>query len=540
MNDNIMLTQPPSLTTADSPSTAAYPVVIIGAGLAGLTAAIHLAARGIPPLLLDPDKLWPGGRLAGGEPDRLQHQGRAWTFESEHGVHALWGGYVNLRATLDRFLEVRLQPSSREEWINRWGREVRRIEAGSAVRRSWLPAPFHYLSLLFAPRFWATITPLDFLSLPGFLFSLLWTVGQDPLREGVALDGLTLDDYFRGWTPNLRATITGVGVNMLAAPKESISLTALVAALRFYTMLRRTDWHPHYLPGNPHTHLIAPLIAQIEARGGKLLRGAEALRLERLGSGWRVIYHDSLTRLDRSLYADQVILAAHAPGAARLLLNSDSTRAEAARLTFPGSVRNATVRLWFSTAPEGGAPAGMFTGDFLPDNFFWLHRLYDDFREWHAATGGSAIELHLYAGDVVLERQPDNVLIIRCVDEVQRAFPSLKGQFLHGVIRRNSRVHTAFRVPTAESLHLVTPWDGITACGDWIGYDTPSLWMERACTTGVAAANRVLESHGLDAYPVLQPHPPEALARAVGAFSKGVRLTLGRALIGAGRRVRGR
>jgi isorenieratene synthase len=124
------------------------------------------------------------------------------------------------------------------------------------------------------------------------------------------------------------------------------------------------------------------------------------------------------------------------------------------------------------------------------------------------------------------------------VDEVQRAFPELRGQFLQGVIRRNSRVHTNFRVPTADSLHLVTPWEGISACGDWIGYDTPSLWMERACTTGLAAANRLLESHGLEPYPVLQPHPPERLARAVGAVSRAFRLTVGRGLLALARRVR--
>jgi len=342
------------------------------------------------------------------------------------------------------------------------------------------------------------------------------------------MDAQSPRHHHRGWRQ-----YAGCAQRGHFAPKEDISLTGLVAALRFYTLLRRADWHPHYLPDNPHRCLITPLIDSIEGRGGKLLRGAEALQLHRVDSGWRIRYHDSPGRMDRTLYADQVILATNAPGAARLLLNSESTRAEAGRLKFPGTVRNATVRLWFDVAPQPGAPAGMFTGDsagmftgdFLPDNFFWLHRLYDDFREWHAATGGGAIELHLYAGDALLERQPDNVLIIRCVDEVQRAFPELRGHFLHGVIRRNSRVQTNFRVPTRDSLHLQTPW---AACGDWIGYPTPALWMERASTTGIAAANRVLESHGLEPYPVLQPDPPEKLARGLGAVSRLIRHTVAR------------
>src|SRR5262249_7829317 len=191
-----------------------------------------------------------------------------WSFTSEHGVHALWGGYVNLRATLERFAPMTLQESSGEEWVNRWGRAVRVIEAGRMVRFGWVPAPFHYLTLLLNLRFWRTITPLDFLSLPGFLFSTLWAVGFDPIKEGVALDGLMMKEYFRGWTPNLRATFVGLGVNLLAAPAEEITLTGFIAAIRFYTILRRDTWRPAFFPANPHQCLIEPLIAHIRAGGG--------------------------------------------------------------------------------------------------------------------------------------------------------------------------------------------------------------------------------------------------------------------------------
>lgn len=510
-----------------------FPVAIIGGGLAGLMAAAHLAARDVPPLVIDADALWPGGRLAGGDPDTFEYGGRTWTFDSEHGVHALWGGYVNMRAALERFVPLELQESSGEEWINRWGREVRRVEAGQMVRRGWIPAPFHYVSLLFRPRFWTTITPLDFLSLPGFLFSILWTLGLDPLREGVALDGLTMREFFRGWTPNLRATFTGLGANLLAAPPEDISLTAFIAALRFYTMQRRDSWTLRFLPDNPHACLLRPLIAHIEAHGGQLWRGLEAQRLEREGDGWRVIVADAGRRGLRTLRARHVIVATNAPGAERLL-RAGSTAQEAERIRFPGAVRNATIRLWFSAAPRTGSASGMFTGDFLPDNFFWLHRLYDAFRQWHAVTGGSAIEVHLYAGDSVLE-QADNVLLIRAVDEVQRAFPELRGSFVYGAVRRNSRVHTRFRVPTADSLRLETPWPGVLACGDWVGCPSPSFWMERACATAIAAANHVLIAHDREPYPILHPPPPEPLARWIERLARLFRFTVGRALLAGAR-----
>lgn len=512
-----------------------FPVVIIGGGLAGLAAAVHLADRGLTPLVLEASSAWAGGRLCGGDPDTFEHDGRTWSFKPDHGVHAVWGGYVNMRAMLERFTETQLQPSDGEEWINRWRREVRVIEAGNAIRSGWLPAPFHYLQLLFRPRFWLTINPLDFLSLPGFLFSILWTVGLDPLKEKIALDGLTLNDYFRGWTPNLKATFTGLGANLLAASPDTIKLTAFIAALRFYTMGRKDAWQMAYFRGNSHDHLIQPLIDRIEAHGGKVVLGVTAQRIERDESGWRVVAEDDNRRGLRSIYAQQVILAVNAPAAQRLLAASPEFAPEAAKLTFPGALRNVVVRLWFKQQPRPGASSGMCTGDFEIDNFFWLHRLYDEFSEWREA-GGSAVEVHIYGTEALLD-QPDKNLLILAINDLQTAFPELKGHFVHGVVRRNSRTHTHFRIPTTDSLHLVTPWQGIYACGDWIGADTPSFWMERATTTGIMAANEVLKTHHLPAHPVLQPKSPEPLVRLLAILVRGIRLGF-RPIIAGLRRLR--
>ncbi len=511
--------------------------IIIGGGIAGLTCAAHLAERGLRPVVLEANQTWLGGRLAGGEPETFTHDGQVWSFPSEHGIHGLWGGYVNMRATIRRFIPdetLHPVPSSGEVWLNRWGERVSRAQVGTAVRSGRLPAPFHYLNLLFHPRFWGTITPLDFLSLPGVLYSLAWTAGYDPLREKSALPGFTMDDYFRLWTPNLRATIEGVARNMLAAPDEKITLTGLVAALRFYTMLRRDDWHPHFFPANARTSIVEPLEQAIMARGGVVVRGVTAQRLQRTPDGWRV---HALASSGASTHIDgkHVVLAVHPSAAQTLLCNSDDTHDQAGKLRFPRTLRNIVVRLWFSADTADEAPSGMFTGDFVPDNYFWLHRIHREFAAW-GERGGSAIELHFY-GDEDLLNQPNKHFLVIALNEVVRTFPELKGTFVHGSVRRNSKVHTAFEVMTDDMLHVQTPWSHVYACGDWVGYPSPALWMERATTTGIAAANAILAAEARPPFEIFSPKRPELPVRVLGAGVRGIRGLLS-PLVWAARRLR--
>jgi carotenoid phi-ring synthase / carotenoid chi-ring synthase len=524
--------------SSNSTSSDRFPVVVIGAGLAGLSAAVHLAERGIAPLVLEADTLYAGGRLQGGAPETFTYGGRMWSFDSEHGMHALWGDYDNMRTMMKRFGLADPPVSADETWIHRWGEKVKRAEAGAAVRTTWLPAPFHYLQLLLSPRFWSAITPMDLLSLPGFLVSILMTVGIDPIREQIAWDGVGIPSYFGGWSHNLRATFIGLARNLLAAPTEAISLTAFIAALRFYTMQRRDSWRPAYLPDNAHRSLVMPLIKHIETCEGVVMLGARAGRLERVEGGWRIGIED-VQRGRRSLLAERVILAVDAPAAKRLLMGSADTAEEAEKLRLPRAMRNAVVRIWYDSQPYASKPGGMFTGDFKVDNFFWLDRLRPDFAEWAASTGGSCIEMHMYATDEVLD-QADEALIGMGAEEALRAFPEMRGHSVHSAVRRNEPTQTIFRVPTKESLWIDTPWEGISACGDWIGADTSALWMERCVITGLEAANRVLRAHGLEPFGIVPGRRPEAFAWVLGGLARGVRFTLGRGMVWIARSMRWR
>jgi glycine/D-amino acid oxidase-like deaminating enzyme len=56
-----------------------YDAIIIGGGVAGLTAALHLAERGLKPLILEVERPLAGvGWLAGKAPSKAKFSSRAW------------------------------------------------------------------------------------------------------------------------------------------------------------------------------------------------------------------------------------------------------------------------------------------------------------------------------------------------------------------------------------------------------------------------------------------------------------------------------
>src|SRR5258708_32716569 len=111
-----------------------------------------MAERGLIPLVLEADPNRAGGRVSGGNPLTISPE---WVFPGEHGIHAIWGQYHNFRAFLARqAIHPGYVPARHEWWVHRpTNGRVKWTEGGSALRRGWIPTPFHYLALFVRPRF---------------------------------------------------------------------------------------------------------------------------------------------------------------------------------------------------------------------------------------------------------------------------------------------------------------------------------------------------------------------------------------------------
>jgi len=481
-------------------------VVVVGAGIAGLSAALHLAERGLAPLVLEADELYCGGRVAGGDEVELD----GWRFRSDHGVHAVWSPYRNLQAMLARHsIRPVFVPAQEEDWLYKRSDQVKRAPVGRAIRHSWVPAPFHYLNLFFHPRFLGMLSFDDLLGLLPVWGGLLWGLGIDPFGEGQPLADLWLSDLIQGWSPALSDLFVGLTRNGLSAQPAEIPLSGFIAFLRFYTLRRRDSWFFSYLPADGGTSLAEPLLGTARELGADVKLGVRVTALEREPEGWRLQWQAQEN--NGSLFAQRIILATSAPATAAILDASPNLAEAASNLYWPRGMATAVVRLWFDRAPSSGAEAGILGGGFLPDNFFWLHRIQDPYIRWHRATGGSALEAHIYGPPTILQ-EPDALLLTRTIADVQSAFPELRGHQIHQDLRRNDPTHTLPSVgPAGLHLGIETPWPGLHCGGDWVRPPSPAFFMERACVTGIEAANVVLNDYNHPPWPLLEYAEPEPL-----------------------------
>ena len=476
-------------------------VIVIGSGVAGLSAALHLSERGLKPLILEADEKFIGGRLAGGETVQIGN----FSFRLEHGVHGIWSQYRNLQAMLARHnLRPIFVPAQEENWIYRTGKFVGMAPVGSAIRRSFLPPPLHYLQLFLRGKFLWMLDIRDWASLVSVWAGLVMAVGIDPFAENQPMEGMTLGDMTKKWSPALKSFFLGLARNGLSSHPDEVSISGFIAFLRFYTLMRRDAWMFSYLPDDGGTSICEPLAARVTQLGGTLRLGSRVKRVVWQGDEWRVIWDTSAG--EESVCARQVILATD-PNNAKKILGASFGGTE--ELFFPRALSNAVIRLWFDTKPRKTAEAGIFTGDFIIHNYFWLDRIYNSFRRWARETNGSALEVHVYGPPETLS-QADAVLLTQVIRDVEQAFPELKSHRIGQHLQRNPETHTLPAVgPKDKYLGIETPWNNLFCAGDWVRHPAPSFFLERACLTGIEAANAVLRSRGIQPWTLIEYLPAE-------------------------------
>jgi len=476
----------PSSASSSVSSTTSHDVIVIGAGFAGLSAAVALAARGMRVLVLEAR-----GRLGGRASAHVDRESGEWV---DNGQHVLAGCYHETFAFLDTIGaadRVRLQPRLDVAFVDEQGR-------ASALRCGPWPAPWHLVSGILR---WSALDWRDRFALRHLAGVLRPRRASNTALEA-ATDARLETETVEQWlvrhrqTPRLRHLLwEPLAVAALNQGIRDATAGCFVRVLR--DMLGGSARDAALgLPAVPLDECYAqPAKAFIEARGGEV-RPHSLARIDVRGG--RVA---SVDVRGTPLAADRVIAAVPWFSLSSLIRDEDGALhtilANADRMRSSPIV---TVNLWFDrpvlAAPFVGLPGRTLQWVFDKGALLTSPltspqgRSRDLSRDAAAAPPPHLSLVSSGAADVV--RWSNDELSALAVRELREALPRARDATLRRatVIREP---YATFSLAAGEPPRPATdtPVPGLFLAGDWTDTGLPAT-IESAVVSGHRAARAAL------------------------------------------------
>ena len=537
------------------PDAAAPHVVVVGGGIAGISAAVGLAERGVRVTLLEAEsslggrvRSWPidvptPGADASGAPDDRATMSR--------GFHAFFRQYYNLRALLRRVdpsLEC-LRPVADYPLRHADGTQ------DSFTQIATRP-PLNFLSFVArSPSFGLRdLTRVDAdraLDLLGVDFPATYS-RYDGVSAADALDALRFPERMRSLALEVFAR------SFFADPRD-FSAGELVAMFHMYFLGSGEGLLFDVSRDDFDTTMWRPLRSYLEDLGAHAVTGCRVESIERDGEGFRVSAGaaaagaDDASRgridfaIDRddahgSLRADAVVIATSRDVLQRLVdgtdLGDEAWRASV--LTGEMAPRFIVQRLWFDRPVAAGRAPFVGTAAYGHlDNVSLVHDLEDGAAQWAERCGGSVVELHAYA---VPDDVTDDEVLADLRHQLERLHPELTGcEPVHEEVLVEADCPLAGTDEWAARPGVVTPQPKLVLAGDGVRCELPVALMERAATTGFQAANALLRHWGLPGHELWSVPTRARFPRSLRAARAALRLrergltTVGRDSSGRGR-----
>ncbi len=453
-------------------------VIVIGGGIAGLTAAWKLLERGVPATLVE------GETETGG-------QARAYSVNGhtvEHGSHAFFGWYQTVTGLID---ELRADPAIGRDmpaletipgWtiVDAYGRRAMMTHAPG------LPPPYSVAPSILRIPWWSWTDKVRALW-------AAWRLVNTPFSQYEELDRYTSYEYGQkvGYSEIgiLTWSSASLGLTNMFVQEQSAAILA-----GKHRVLVGTDHGLRYqLPAGSLTQLFGvPARKKIEKLGGKVRVGARAVAITRENDRSRV-------KLDsgETLEGDQVILAMQ-PWDARLLVpwvNEPWTELQRVTPVITCVFGLDGLLQESADARELGCSREQWSFSVITDlSRFW--------PEYHGAKTVLRVEIghaDLLPGGV---NMPEPLLVEMVKHDLDRLFPEAKKLNVEWAALWRETNHLYVRWTQGQFAKKVKQRDvgrGVFLAGDWTSKGT--IGMEAAANSGVEAANHVLASMGKPTVP---------------------------------------
>ena len=466
--------RPTRLTTPRS-------VAVIGGGIAGISAAAHLAERGFSVALFEKDSFL-GGKV-GSWPVRLGEE----EFLVEHGFHAFFRQYHNLRAFLERIGSAKhLKPI--DDYL------ILTEKHGEFSFKGVHTTPIYNL-LSMARQGIYSLRKMIFNPKSKKMNALFQ---YEPESTFARYDHIPFSQFAQeaGLDQALIRVFTSFARAFFAEP-DQMSMAEMMKGFHFYFLSNDGGLLYDYLDDDFEYTLLAPIRAFFEEHGVSYHLQAPIDRIERQGKGFVV----------RDQYFDAVVMASDVVGTRRIAAASSFLQEEAPTFAkqldrLQASERYAVLRLWLDRDIREGLPVFLFTDRIkLLDSISLYHRMEKASIQWAKEHGGSVIELHSYAvPPAIVEREAVRESLLK---EFESFFPEIKGASIRHEYLQLRQDFSAFHTGCyADRPTFHTPIDGFFLAGDWVRLPCPAMLMEAAHTSGMFAANAILDANGLQTNPI--------------------------------------
>jgi carotenoid phi-ring synthase / carotenoid chi-ring synthase len=456
--------------------------IVVGAGIAGLSAATGLAERGISVEVIERQH-YLGGRVG------------AWTEQIDgaelamnRGFHAFFRQYYNLRALLGRIDPALSMLTAVDDYPLVDG-------AGRQDTFRGLPQTPPWNALVFALRS------------PTFRFTDLLKIDA---RAAAPLAAVSLPDIFAR-LDHIDAETFLQSINFPEAARhlafEVFSRSFFASPTALSAAELATMFHIYFLGSseglifdvansNFDTALWEPLRQYLLDLGVRFQQGVSVSSITGGDGQTFCVRTDAGEQLD----ADAVVLATDIAGLQAIVesspqLGDDLWRARIKRLqTAPPFL---VQRLWLDRPVAAHRAAFLGTSGHEPvDNISVLNRYERQAADWSQRTGGSVVEVHSYA---VESTQPQNAML----DQLHKLYPETRdARIIHELTLQHQDCPLFAPGTYAQRPSVVTPQPGLLLAGDGVRIDLPVALMERASTTGWTAANEILQRWGLAGHPL--------------------------------------
>lgn len=475
-------------------------VLVIGGGIAGLTAAYELSSRGYSVALRESASIF-GGRL-----HTRKEKNSSGSFSVEHGLHMWFFQYYNFKRLIGELgLSDNFRPFNEVFfWFEKYKPEVIRSVGPYPANLISIVKDSPNLSLLNAAQTWR--------ALPDLMF---YNHGKTPAK----LDSMTFPEWAKstGVSKEFYDIVMYPAASVTLNRPEQLSAAEMALMTHFYFISHPRAFHRAVAKYDHGTALINPWVDKIKSLGAQLTLNSAVKEMK---------ISDEKVNVDGVEY-DYVILATDVPGAQKIMqstvassnlsspLNQIKSRIAALKTAPPYHV----LRIWFDKPIGKNYPdvkSVIETPESHPINLIGIfHKIEEESRQWAEKSGGSVLEFHLYTTPQFVGKSPEFIWQAiksnaeKVIPELAEARPldySLGG-FHNFTSLEVGQLEVRPEVFSAEKLGIRR----LFFAGDWVAYkEFPNSLMERSVTTGMVAVNQILYADGVKQLPVegCSPHGP--------------------------------